>query len=140
MTIETVFFVFLSLFIPCALLGYISELEAMHDFAVIKGNNKEWHTHSAEEKFFWLLLCAYCSSLGSEAFYGILFYPVVRGITFWPMLNKLLGRSPFHLSDHLMEGWFKKRGIHGGYLFAFYIVFFFTQLFISVIIWHHVKQ
>lgn len=140
MTIETVNFVFSCLFVPCLVLWSISKTEAQHDFSVIKNLSKHWHFYSAWEKFSWLFLCAYCCSIGEDAFYGILFYPVVRGLTFWPMLNKLLGRSPFHLSDHLMEGWFKKRGIHGGYLFAFYIVFFFTQLFISVIIWHHVKQ
>lgn len=118
----------------------ITRIEAYHDYYVITEHSIAWHLYSALEKKAWLVLAIYCSFVGKTAIYGILFYPVIRGITFWPMLNGLLKRDVFHLSDHLMEGWFKKRGIHGWWLFTFYVVFLILQYIISYQIWQHTKQ
>jgi hypothetical protein len=117
----------------------IHTFEACHDFAVIKSQavpntseemtalkkwNDDWHTFSALVFFAFYALLAYLQS-------SILILPLaatIRGMFFWPILNKLLKRKLFHLSDHLLE-----KEIHSGeWLFASYL-FFYSLTFYCII-------
>ena len=101
--------------------------EAFHDFYVIKYNeagnkqySKEWHMASAIMHLWWVIAAFCIFALGVEYVRIICFYPVLRGLIFWPVLNKLLGRHPFHLSKHFVEKWFRD----GKILFSVYLILF----------------